>query len=249
MPSPTVVLITGAGRGIGKALATAYLSLPGHVVIGALRDPKGMQAEQLRSFPVASGSRLLLVGIENKNLLGPKKAIEEVEAAGIDHVDIVIANSAVSVGSGPLEAVDPKVFTESFNINVVSGLVLFQAVHKLLTKSSAPKWVSISSRGGSTAAPLPWYPYAAAYCMSKAAQNWFSQTLHVGYQSLTAFAVHPGFVATDMGIAAAVASGIALPKTSSEESAKNIIHLIGQATRESTSGKFFDVDTREEIPW
>jgi hypothetical protein len=52
-----------------------------------------------------------------------------------------------------------------------------------------------------------------------------------------------------MGIAAAVAAGIALPQTSSEESAAKIINLIGQATRESTSGKFFDVDTREEIPW
>jgi NAD(P)-dependent dehydrogenase (short-subunit alcohol dehydrogenase family) len=129
----------------------------------------------LKDLPVASGSRLLLVGIENTNLSDPKKAIEEVEATGIDHVDIVIVNSAVSIGGGPLEVVDPMHFTESFQINVVSGLMLYQAVHKLLSKSSAPKWISVSSRGGSTAAPLPWYPYAAAYCMSKAAQNWFSQ--------------------------------------------------------------------------
>lgn len=70
---------------------------------------------------------------------------------------------------------DPKYFTESFNINVLSGVVLYQAVSSLLKKSSAPKWISVSSRGGSTSAPLPWYPYAAAYCMSKAAQNWFTQ--------------------------------------------------------------------------
>jgi short-subunit dehydrogenase len=118
---------------------------------------------------------LVLVGIENANSSDPKRAIKEIEAAGIDHVDVVVANSAISIGGGPLEAVDPQVLTESFNINVVSNLTLFQALHKLLMKSSAPKWVSISSRGGSTAAPLPWYPYAAAYCMSKAAQNWFSQ--------------------------------------------------------------------------
>jgi hypothetical protein len=52
-----------------------------------------------------------------------------------------------------------------------------------------------------------------------------------------------------MGIAAATGAGIALPETSSEESAKNIISLIGSATRENSSGRFFDVDTREEIPW
>ncbi|KAH7066486.1 hypothetical protein FB567DRAFT_542234 [Paraphoma chrysanthemicola] len=249
MAPQTVVLVTGAGRGIGKALAATYLSYPDHVVIGTVRDPKAPKAEELKSLPTGSGSRLLLVGVENTNLSDPKKAVEAIEAAGIDHIDIVIANSAISIGAAPLEIADPKAFTESFNVNVLSGVVLFQAVSKLLTKSSAPKWVSISSRGGSTSAPLPWYPYAAAYCMSKAAQNWFTQTLHVANGSLTAFAVHPGFVLTDMGTAAANGAGIALPETSSEESASKIIDVIKSATREGTSGKFLDVDTKEEIPW
>jgi NAD(P)-dependent dehydrogenase (short-subunit alcohol dehydrogenase family) len=155
--------------GIGKSLAAAYLLQPDHIVIGTVRDPKAPQAEELKSLPAGSGSRILLVGIENTNLTDPKSAIESIEAAGVDHIDIVIANSGVSIGAGPLETVD------SFNINVLSSVVLFQAVNKLLTKSSAPKWVTVSSRGGSTAAPLPWYSYAAAYCMSKASLNWFSQ--------------------------------------------------------------------------
>ncbi|KFY98389.1 hypothetical protein V500_01680 [Pseudogymnoascus sp. VKM F-4518 (FW-2643)] len=249
MAPQTVVLITGTGRGIGKSLAAAYLLQPDHVVIGTVRDPKAPQAEELKSLPAGSGSRILLVGIENTNLTDPKSAVESIEAAGVDHIDIVIANSGVSIGAGPLETADPKAFVDSFNINVLSSVVLFQAVNKLLTKSSAPKWVTISSRGGSTAAPLPWYSYAAAYCMSKASLNWFSQTLHVSNASLTAFAIHPGFVLTDMGIAAATGAGIDLPVTKGEESAKNIIDLISSATRETLSGKFIDVDTREEIPW
>jgi len=52
-----------------------------------------------------------------------------------------------------------------------------------------------------------------------------------------------------MGIAAANGAGIALPETSGDQSAKNIIDVINSATRESSSGKFLDVDTREEIPW
>jgi hypothetical protein len=52
-----------------------------------------------------------------------------------------------------------------------------------------------------------------------------------------------------MGIAAALGSGIALPETSSKQSAENIRDVISKATRESTSGKFIDVDTREKIPW
>jgi hypothetical protein len=52
-----------------------------------------------------------------------------------------------------------------------------------------------------------------------------------------------------MGNGAATGAGIALPETSSESSAQNIISLITPATIESTSGKFYDVDTKEEIPW
>ncbi|KAF9733998.1 hypothetical protein PMIN06_005171 [Paraphaeosphaeria minitans] len=249
MAPSTVVLITGAGRGIGKTLTAAYLSYPDHVVIATVRDPKAPKAEELKDLPVGSGSRLLLVGIENTNPEDPKQAVETIEAAGVGHIDIVIANSGVSIGAAPLELADPKAFTESFNVNALSGVLLYQAVSKLLANSSTPKWISVSSRGGSTSAPLPWYPYAAAYCMSKAAQNWFTQTLHVANASLTAFAIHPGFVLTDMGIAAATGAGIALPETSGDESADKIIGVIKSATRESTSGKFLDVDTGEEIPW
>jgi hypothetical protein len=54
---------------------------------------------------------------------------------------------------------------------------------------------------------------------------------------------------TDKGIAAATGAGIDLPDTWSGESADKIIDLIDFATRESTSGKFIDVDTHDEFPW
>ncbi|KAG9197330.1 hypothetical protein G6514_001853 [Epicoccum nigrum] len=249
MASSTVVLITGVGRGIGKALAAAYLLKSDHIVIGTVRDVNTPKAEEIKTLATASGSRLLLVGIENTNFDDPKKAVEMIKADGIDHIDVVIANSGISIGAAPFELADPKHFTESFSINALSTLVLYQALSSLLNKSSAPKWISVSSRIGSISAPLPFYPYAAAYGMSKAAQNWFTQTLHVANEALTTFAIHPGFVSTDMGIAAATGAGIDLPETSSGESANRITDLIGSATRWSTSGKFLDVDTREEIPW
>ncbi|KAF3005604.1 hypothetical protein E8E13_001969 [Curvularia kusanoi] len=138
---------------------------------------------------------------------------------------------------------------ESFSVNAFSNVVLYQALSSLLKKSVAPKWISVSSRVASTSAPLPFYPFAAAYGMSKTAQNWFTQTLHTANQSLTAFAIHPGFVRTDMGIAAATGAGIDLPETLNDHSAGKIVNLISSATREGVSGKFFDVDTGEDIPW
>jgi hypothetical protein len=68
-------------------------------------------------------------------------------------------------------------------------------------------------------------------------------------QPLNIVLMSHSFVLTDMGIAAATGAGIDLPETSDAEAANKIIDVISSATRESTSGKFLDVDTREVIPW
>jgi NAD(P)-dependent dehydrogenase (short-subunit alcohol dehydrogenase family) len=168
-------------------LAAAYLAKPNHTVIGSVRKPWGAQAAEVKNLPTASGSRLILVGIEATDFASPKKAIEEATAAGVDHIDIVIASSGVSIGGGPLESADPKAFTESFNINAVGPIALYQAARPLLVKSSAPKWVSISTRIASTAAALSFYPYAAAYGASKAALNWLTKyDLHAQETIITA---------------------------------------------------------------
>ena len=98
-----------------------------------------------------------------------------VSAAGITHIDIVISTAGVSIGAAPMEHVDPKAFTDSSDINALAPIMLFQAAKSLLERSPKPRWISVSSRAASTAAPLPWYFYAAAYGMSKAAMNWFTQ--------------------------------------------------------------------------
>ena len=118
---------------------------------------------------------MLLVSIENASHSDPKKAVEEIEAAGIDHIDVVISNSGVSPSPAPLDAVDPKVLNDTFNINTVSSIVLFGAVNKLLVKSSAPKWITVSSRAGSIGDAADFYYYVSPYGLSKAAQNWFTK--------------------------------------------------------------------------
>ena len=123
---------------------------------------------------MAGGSRLLLVSIENESTTDPKKAVQEIEAAGINHLDIVISNSGMSPAPAPLIAVDSNNLIDAFKVNAVSTVLLYQAVHELLAKSSKPKWISISTRIASIGQAESWYFYAGAYGISKAAQNWFT---------------------------------------------------------------------------
>lgn len=139
-----------------------------------MRDPKAPKAQDLNKLPTAAGSRLVLVGIENTSTTDPKKAAQDIEAAGLDHIDIVISNTAISHSPAPLDTIDTELFVEAFRVNSISSVLLFQAVQGLLTKSTAPKWVSVSSRPGSIAQPAEFYWYIGPYGMSKAAQNWFT---------------------------------------------------------------------------
>jgi NAD(P)-dependent dehydrogenase (short-subunit alcohol dehydrogenase family) len=160
--------------GIGYATAAAYLSRPNHTVIGSVRDANTPKAQELKALPMGAGSRLLLVSIENTSTTDPKKAIEEIEAAGVDHIDIVISNAGISPAYAPLDAADPKALVDAFSINAVASVLLFGAVNKLIRNASAPKWISVSSRVGSVGQAVDWYYYIGAYGMSKAAQNWFT---------------------------------------------------------------------------
>lgn len=59
--APTIVLITGANRGIGKGLLELYLLKPNHLVIAANRDPEDPTSKELGELPTANDTTLLVV--------------------------------------------------------------------------------------------------------------------------------------------------------------------------------------------
>ena len=123
----------------------------------------------------ATGSKLVLVSIESTSPTHPQKAVEDIKTAGIDHVDIVIANAGISPPVVPLDTVDIQDVVDCFNINAVGPIRLFQAVKPLLEKSSSPKWLSISSAAASIAnLEVHNASFVGAYGVSKAAQDWFT---------------------------------------------------------------------------
>ena len=62
--APTIVLITGANRGIGKGLLELYLLKPNHFVIAANRDPEHPTSKALAQLATADGTCLLVVKID-----------------------------------------------------------------------------------------------------------------------------------------------------------------------------------------
>ncbi|KAI1141964.1 NAD(P)-binding protein [Hypoxylon sp. FL0543] len=250
MQDQLVVVVTGAGRGIGQALAQSYLSRTSCTVVGTIRDFTAPGVAELRACSPGSGSKLFLVKVESSLPEDAIKAVEEMDAAGIDHIDVLITNAGVSPPVVPLETVNLEEVASTFNVNALGPLALYQACHSLLEKSRDAKFVSVSSAAGSISAMERYRAYVApAYCISKAALNWITLSAHCGNKWLTAFAVSPGLVETDMGNKTAKYLGLEKAPYTKEYSAERIISLIDSADRENTSGKFLNAIDGKEIPW
>ncbi|RYP28564.1 hypothetical protein DL767_007170 [Monosporascus sp. MG133] len=208
-----VVVISGAGR-----------------VVGGIRNDDSPGVTELKASFLGTGSKLLLVKLESSSPTDAKSAVEQINAAGIDHIDIVIANAGLSPPVAPLETVDPEEVASVLKINAIGPMALYQACHSLLEKSKNAKFVSISSAAGSIAAMESFGSYVApAYSISKAALNWITLAAHCGNKWLTAFAVNPGLVATDMGNRTAKYLGMEKAPYTKEYSAERVISLLKEA--------------------
>ncbi|KAI9688387.1 MAG: putative secondary metabolism biosynthetic enzyme [Bathelium mastoideum] len=143
--APTIVLITGCNRGIGKGLLELYLARPNHTVIAANRDPSHATSKALTDLPKASGTSLLLIKIDATSPADPADAVTNLASHGIDHIDILVANAGIAEKWPKVSEVHVEDMQKHIVPNVYGIIWLFQAFLPLLKKSRDPVWVSIGS--------------------------------------------------------------------------------------------------------
>ena len=142
---PTIVLITGANRGIGKGILELYLKKPNHTVIAANRDPSHQTSTALADLPKAEGTTLLIAKNEATSPTDPAAVVQELAAQGISHIDIIIANAAIALGWPKVSEVKVEDVQNHVDVNVYGFIRLYQAFRPLLQKANDPKWVTIGS--------------------------------------------------------------------------------------------------------
>jgi NAD(P)-dependent dehydrogenase (short-subunit alcohol dehydrogenase family) len=179
--------------GIGKAFAEQYLARANHTVVATVRDTSSASAKALFALPKATGSKLVLVKIEATSVPDALGAVKELQARGINHLDIVIANAAVAGQQGAMGTIDPNTLADVYMVNAVGPAILFLALKPLLDNATAPKWMSMST-GLATLQELEKYAMFAGfpYGASKVALNYFTKSIHVENPNIIAFAISPG---------------------------------------------------------
>lgn len=188
------VLITGANRGIGRALVGEALRR------GAKRVYAGTRA------PFAhSDGRVTPLTLDVTNATQIREAVEKIES-----LDVLINNAGISLYDDDLS--DRSVLERQLAINLFGPYDVTQACLPLLTRSRGAIVNNLSMNG---IAPLPLVP---AYSISKAAAFSLTQSLRalLAGQGVRVHAVLTGPVDTDMS------RGLEIPKASPESVARAI---------------------------
>lgn len=220
------ILITGASKGIGFALAQQFLN-NGHHVIGTSRTGK---IEDL-SDPNFTALKLDLS--KEQTILDFDKILED---KGIE-IDFLINNA----GIGPdLETLKPNIdsFKQTFDVNVTGTVFLTELLCKHIKVGG--KIINISSKMGSIA--LCERIDSVAYRMSKTALNMYSKILTnrlLGKQTIAT--VHPGWVRTTIA-----KDNIVNGRLSADESASKIFNFV---TGDFETGIFWDIEAERKTEW
>ncbi len=179
-------LVTGGGRGIGRAVAAALTRA------GAAVTVMGRAEAPLREAVTAGDA----AGFVIADVTDAEAVERGVKSAAVARgaVDILIANAGAAE-SAPFMQTDPGSFRRLFDVNVMGTVHAIRAVLEGMTARGFGRIVAISSTAG-----LRGGAYITAYAASKHALNGLvsSLALETVKQGVTVNAVCPTYVDTDM---------------------------------------------------
>jgi NAD(P)-dependent dehydrogenase (short-subunit alcohol dehydrogenase family) len=185
-PSPTAFFLTGASRGLGRAIATAVLDA-GHLLVATARNP-----ESLDDLVASHPDRALAVALDVTDAAAAEAAV----AAGRERfgrIDVVV-NNAGYADLAAIEDVTLAAFRAQIETNLFGVVNVTKAALPLLREQGGGRVIQVSSVGGRLATPG-----LAAYQSAKWAVGGFSSVLaaEVAPLGIKVTVLEPGGMQTD----------------------------------------------------
>ena len=182
-----VALVTGAGRGIGRAIALR-LAADGLAVAVAART-----ADQVDETARAAGRRALALVLDVTDAASVAAAVART-ARELGPVDVLVNNAGLAE-SAPFAKTDPALWTRHFDVNVNGPYLTTRAVLPGMLERRWGRVINVASLAG-----LHGSPYVTAYTASKHALVGFTRALatEVAGRGVTVNAICPGYAATEL---------------------------------------------------
>jgi NAD(P)-dependent dehydrogenase (short-subunit alcohol dehydrogenase family) len=186
--SGQVALVTGAARGLGRAISLALAHAGADVALG-LRDVKadsGLAAE-IRKM----GRKALPLQMDMRAMGQISSAVDKTEKA-FGRIDILVNNAGIAP-ENLAENVREEDFDQTLAVNLKGTFFASQAAGRLMIRQKSGKIINMSSQAGFAALPTE-----SIYCMTKAGIAHLTKCLAVewGKYGITVNAVAPTFIHT-----------------------------------------------------
>ncbi|MBD0672574.1 3-oxoacyl-ACP reductase FabG [Streptomyces sp. CBMA156] len=197
--APRVAVVTGAARGLGAATA-ARLAADGYAV--AVLDLDEAAGQETVDRITAAGGRALAVGADVSDAEQVRTAVDRV-AAELG-APVVLVNNAGVLRDNLLFKMSESDWDTVMNVHLRGAFLMTRAVQKHMVDAGFGRIVNLSSSSAQGNRGQ------ANYSAAKAGLQGFTKTLAIelGKFGITANAVAPGFIATDMTAATAARVGM-----------------------------------------
>lgn len=160
----TVVLVTGASRGLGAAMAIA-LAKEGATVVAAARS-----VDSLEEVAAQGEGRISAVKVDMRDEESVKALVPEVIARH-GRIDGLVNNAGIAP-AGKFATQDPEIWKDAMAVNVIAPMLLAQAAGEHMIQQGAGRIVNIASTTG-----VRGKPFLVPYSTSKGAVVRFTEAL------------------------------------------------------------------------
>jgi NAD(P)-dependent dehydrogenase (short-subunit alcohol dehydrogenase family) len=186
-----VALVTGSGRGLGRAYAIA-LAKAGATVAMVSRTEREIQAVQEEIKQLGGQAIAISADVSDKNTIA--KLVTMVEQH-LGSIDLLVNNAGVLRAIGRVTDIDADDWWHELEINLRGVFLCSQAVLPGMIKRKCGRIINMASVGGLFAGDC-----FSAYCTSKTALIRFSECLAIENKEygISVFAINPGNVRTSM---------------------------------------------------
>ena len=160
-----VAIITGGGRGIGKAIALGFANQGAHIIVAA-RTESEVSSVSEKIIQIGRKSLGIVCDISDESQV---KNLIDTTIKKFEKIDVLINNAGIG-SMRPVYATPLESFEKVIKVNLIGTFLCTKHVWQPMKNSGGGSIVNVSSLGG-----LVGYPLLSAYCASKWGQIGFTK--------------------------------------------------------------------------